>query len=222
VTSAATVVHSGQASSVRSVKEMMYPQSYEPPELPNSVGGDFDGGGFGGFGGFGGGINANAVTPSHPTDFTTREIGVILDVTPTADLDNGCIDVSLVPKVVNFDGFIDWGSPIRQPVQVPLTGLINPLASATSEISANHIYMPVFSTHTTNTSVYVADGSTIVVGGMLQDRINTVEDRTPVFGSIPLVGRLFQSNVNQPVSTAVVFFVTVHLVDPTGQPLKQR
>lgn len=217
MTSAATVVHSSQASSVRSVKEMMYPQSYEPPELPNSVGGDFDGG----FGGFGGG-NPTAVTPSHPTDFTTREIGVILDVTPTADPDNGCVDVSLVPQVVNFDGFIDWGSPIRQPVDVPLTGLVNPLASATSEVSANHIYMPVFSRYSTNTSVYVADGSTIVVGGMLQDRINTIQDRTPVLGAVPLVGRLFQSNVNQPVSTAVVFFVSVNLVDPTGQPLKQR
>ncbi len=215
VTTASTIVHSGQVSTVRSVREMMYPQSYEPPELPNSVG-DVDG-----FGGGGGG-NMNAVTPSHPTDFTSREVGVILEVTPTVDLDNGCVDVALVPQVINFDGFIDWGSPIRQPLEVPLTGLLNPLASSSAELSANHIYMPVFSRHSTNTSVYVADGATIVIGGMLQDRINMIDDKTPVLGAIPLLGRLFQSQVNQPVSTAVVFFVNVSMVDPTGQPFRQR
>jgi general secretion pathway protein D len=57
---------------------------------------------------------------------------------------------------------------------------------------------------------------------MLQDRITKVNDKTPVFGNIPLIGRLFESDISQPISTAVVFLVNVRLVDPTGQPYSER
>ena len=82
--------------------------------------------------------------------------------------------------------------------------------------------MPVFSTHKATTSLSVADGATIVIGGMLQNRIQTVDDHTPIFGELPLVGRLFQSKVTQPISTAVVLLVNVQLVDPTGKPFNKH
>jgi len=221
MTSAATVTRSGQISSVRSVREMFHPQSYEPPELPNSVGNDINdinnGGLFGG-----GGRIPMAVTPSHPTDFKVREIGVTLEVTPTADPDKRYVEVMLAPSVVDFDGFINWGSPISEPATVPLAGVLNPLAARSTEITANRILEPVFSVHQMNTSVSVADGSTIVLGGLMQDRINKVQDKTPIYGNIPLIGRLFESEVTQPVTTAVVFLINVRLVDPTGQPYNQR
>ena len=218
MTAASTVTRSGQISSVRSVKEMWYAQAYEPPELPNSVGGDVNDIN----GGFGGGGNVFAVTPAHPTDFKMREIGVILEVTPTADPDKRFVDVQLAPSVVDFDGYINWGSPINEPLTVPAGGLINPLRARTTEITPNRIMEPVFSANRINTTVGVADGATIVLGGLLQDRITKVNDKTPMLGSIPLIGRLFESDVSQPVSTAVVFLINVKLVDPTGRPFSER
>jgi general secretion pathway protein D len=221
VTAASTVTRSGQASSVRSVKEMWYAQAYEPPELPNSVGDNGDN-----FNNFNNNNNNGrtpfAVTPAHPTDFAKREIGVILEVTPTADADKRFVDVQLAPTVVDFDGYINWGSPINAPVEVPAGGLINPLRARTTEVTPNRIMEPVFSVNRVNTTVGVADGATIVLGGMLQDRITKVNDKTPVFGNIPLIGRLFESDISQPISTAVVFLVNVRLVDPTGQPYSER
>jgi len=82
--------------------------------------------------------------------------------------------------------------------------------------------MPVFSTHKAATSLSVADGATIVIGGMLQDRVQTVEDHTPLLGELPVVGRLFQSKANQPSTTAVVMLVNVQLVDPTGKPFNKH
>jgi general secretion pathway protein D len=219
-TAASTVTTSGQASSVRSVREMRYPQAYEPPELPNSVGGDND---FNNNGGFGGGGRApNAVTPSHPTDFTTREIGTILEVTPTADPEKRYVDVALVNTVTDFDGFVDWGSPINEPVTRTFAAVVNPLNARAVQISPNYILQPVFSMNRTTTSVSVADGQTIVISGMLQDRINRVNDRTPGYSRLPLIGRLFESDIDQPSSTAVVFMIKVRLVDPTGQPYNER
>lgn len=219
MTAATTVTHSGQQSSVRSVKEMFYPQSYEPPELPNSVGGDLNDPN--NFNNIGGGRAPFAVTPSHPTDFTMREVGIILEVTPTAGPDKRFVEVTLAPQVVDFDGFVNWGSPISEPTTLPAFGLINPLAARSVELTPNRILEPVFSANRMNTSVTVQDGQTIVLGGLMQDRMVTVEDQTPILGSLPLVGRLFQSDVTQPVTTAVVFLVHVKLVDPTGQPYNQ-
>ncbi|MDB6077229.1 MAG: hypothetical protein JWO82_976, partial [Akkermansiaceae bacterium] len=36
-------------------------------------------------------------------------------------------------------------------------------------------------------------------------------------GDLPLVGRLFQSEAYQPVRTAIVILVTVHVVGPDGR-----
>lgn len=225
MTSAATVTRNGQQSSVRNVREVLYPQAYEPPELPNSVGGDnndnnnnFNNNNNNN----GGGRVPNAVTPSHPTDFFMREVGVILEVTPTADADNRFVDVALNPSVVDFDGFVNYGSPINEPTTVSAVGLINPLRARAVEISPNRIMMPVFSTHKVATSVHMADGATIVIGGLLQDRIQNINDKTPIFGNLPLVGRLFESKIDQKSSTALIFLVNVKLIDPTGQPFNGR
>jgi general secretion pathway protein D len=222
MTAAATVTRNGQASSVRNVREVMYPQSYEPPELPNSVGQDNNDFNNGFNNGGGGGNIPMAVTPSHPTDFTMREVGVILEVTPTADADNRFVDVTLNPQVVDFDGFVNYGSPINAPSTVPAVGIVSPFRAQAVEVSPNRILMPVFSVHRVATSLQVADGATIAIGGLVQDRIQNVSDKTPIYGDIPLLGRLFQSKVDQKIATAVIFLVNVKLIDPTGQPFSER
>lgn len=220
MTAASTVTRNGQASSVRVVREIMYPEAYEPPELPNSVGQDNNN--FNNNGGGNSGPPPFAVTPSHPTDFTMREVGVVLEVTPTADADNRFVDVTLNPSIVAFDGFVNFGSPINAPTTVSATGLVNPFSSQAVEVSPNRILMPVFSKQQVATSLHVADGATIAIGGLIEDRIQKVDDRTPILGNIPLVGRLFQSKVDQKASTAVIFLVHVKLIDPTGQPFNGR
>lgn len=220
MTSSATVTRSGQASNIRSVREMMYPTEYEPPQLPQAsnttvivIGGGLPAAG---------NRQPQMVTPSHPTAFEKREVGVTLEVTPTADPSKRYVDVTLNPSVVDFDGFVNYGSPIFVPPDT--TGLATLTGASTSRtlLTENRILMPVFSVHRTATSLAVADGATIVIGGLLQNRVQNVEDKTRLFGEIPIVGRLFQSKVNQPISTAVVFLVNIQLVDPTGQPFNKH
>ncbi|RYD35532.1 MAG: hypothetical protein EOP85_18945, partial [Verrucomicrobiaceae bacterium] len=54
------------------------------------------------------------------------------------------------------------------------------------------------------------------------EEVQNVEDQTPVLGSIPIVGRLFQSKARKPSSTAILFLVKVDLLDPTGRPFRDR
>ena len=48
-----------------------------------------------------------------------------------------------------------------------------------------------------------------------------MEDRTPIIGDIPLVGRLFRTNTDQHIKRNLIIFVTARLVNPAGQPVNQ-
>src|SRR5207244_475557 len=49
--------------------------------------------------------------------------------------------------------------------------------------------------------------------------VQKVEDKTPILGDIPFVGRLFRSNVDQHIKRNLVIFVTARLVNPEGAPI---
>jgi general secretion pathway protein D len=51
----------------------------------------------------------------------------------------------------------------------------------------------------------------------MREDVQKTEDRTPIIGDIPLVGRLFRTNAEQHVKRNLVIFVTAHLVNPGGQ-----
>ena len=216
MTAPSTVTRSGQQASVRVIRELIYPSEYEAPQLPNSVGiiNDPNNGG-------GGGGNPSpifAVTPATPSAFEKRDVGVVLDVLPTVSQDKRYVDLQLNPSITDFDGFVNFGSPISSAVESPFPGV----APITQELTANAILLPVFSVKRANTNITIADGATVVIGGLVQERIQKVDDQTPILGDLPLVGRLFQSSATAPVRTSLVFFVNVKLVDPTGKPINQR
>ena len=63
---------------------------------------------------------------------------------------------------------------------------------------------------------------TIAIGGLMAESVQTIEDKVPIFGDLPLVGRLFTTKASKPVSTAIIFLVHVELLDPTGRPYRNR
>ena len=57
---------------------------------------------------------------------------------------------------------------------------------------------------------------------MIQDEVQKVEDKVPVFGDLPLIGRLFRSNAESHVRKNLMVFVTADVIDPFGKPLRNR
>ena len=196
------VTRSGQAATVSVVREFIYPTEYEPPELPNRI-----------LSGSGG---AFPVTPATPTAFEKRDVGIILEVMPTVSADKRFVEIELNPSITDFDGFVNFGSPINAP------GSDEDGDATTVEITRNAILMPVFSAQRAKTNLTVADGSTVVIGGMIQEKIENVEDKTPLLGDLPIVGRMFQSKAVAPVKKALIFLVNVQLLDPSGHPINAR
>jgi general secretion pathway protein D len=130
--------------------------------------------------------------------------------------DGVTIDLNLVPQVVEFEGFINYGSPINA-IGVNTVGVIS--RSAPVLLTENVINQPVFSTRKVTTNVSVWDGQTVVLGGLMREDVQKTEDKTPIIGDIPLIGRLFRTNVDQHIKRNLVIFVTARLVTPGGMPL---
>jgi general secretion pathway protein D len=51
----------------------------------------------------------------------------------------------------------------------------------------------------------------------MSEEVQRTEDRPPLRGDIPLVGRLFRTNAEQHIKRNLVIFVTARLVNPGGQ-----
>src|SRR5205809_1325323 len=204
---------SGQRAVIEIVREFRYATQYTPPQFPSITGG----------GGGTGTVSISVVTPTTPTAFETRNTGVTLEVEPVVGPDGVTIDRKLVPQVLESEGFINYGSPIfgiSPPATSlnPITGVTSLLTSPSVLLTQNVINQPIFSTRKVTTSVSVYDGSTVVLGGLMREDVQKTEDRTPIIGDIPIVGRLFRTNVDQHLKRNLVIFVTAHLVTPAGTP----
>src|SRR5207249_2950270 len=138
---------SGQRAIIEVVREFRYPITFTAPQVPSI---NLPSGGTNNV------AILSAVTPTTPNTFETRNTGVTLEVEPVVGGDATTIDLNLIPQVVEFEGFINYGSPIFG---------INPnLISGTTVpqilLTPNVINQPIFSTRKVTTSVSVYDGQT--------------------------------------------------------------
>ncbi len=201
---------SGQRAIIEVIRELRYPRTYTPPQVP-SIGTTTT---------TGSQVVPVVVTPTTPQDWETRNTGVTLEVEPIVGGDATTIDLNLVPQVVEFEGFINYGSPINAVGVNTAGGVIS--TSVPVVLTENVINQPVFSTRKVTTSVSVYDGQTVVLGGLMREDVQKSEDKVPIIGDIPLVGRAFRTNVEQHVKKNLVMFVTARIVTPAGLPLNEE
>jgi general secretion pathway protein D len=208
MTAPSVTARPGQKATIEIIREFIYPTEYEPPELPNQVGAT------GGLGGGGTGAGIFPVTPATPTAFETRNTGVTLEIEPNVGANDYVIDLRFAPEIVEFEGFINYGSPITSPAS---DAFGNPV---TVTITENRIEMPVFSSRRVSTGITIYDGHTVAVGGLMREDIQNVEDSVPILGDIPFIGRLFQSKAQNHIKSNLIIFVTARIIDATGRPVR--
>ena len=74
---------------------------------------------------------------------------------------------------------------------------------------------PAINTQSVQTQVLVDNGETLVIGGIYQQDNNRQLVRTPFFGDLPYVGRLFQNRSNTSERRELLVFVTPRILDDT-------
>lgn len=115
------------------------------------------------------------------TPSTVNE-GVVLDVTPNISKD-GTIFMSIHPTITERTG---------------------------ASVSSQGNTVPILDLRETDTVLKVRDGETIVIAGLIQDKVlrNTV--KTPL-SKIPLIGGLFTQNSRETTKTDLVIMLTPHI-----------
>ena len=120
-----------------------------------------------------------------------KDIGVLFRVTPHVN-NAGYITLDVKPEVSSI------GSSV--------------IVSSTS--------VPRINTQTTETTVMIEDGSTLVIGGLVTSREENVKKRIPLLGSIPLLGRIFTKSEIGKSKTDLLIFITPHIITPDINKVK--
>ena len=165
----------------------------------------------------GGGGGMPIASPANPSEWAVEEVGIVMRF-KVAELSEESDIIQFDQfeiKVVDFEGFINYGSPIT-------AGITNQTKIEHITLTENRIDMPVFSRRYINSNPCIYDGYTIAIGGLIEDNVQKVEDSVPVFGDLPLVGRFFRSNAESHIRKNMIVFVTAEKIDPTGKPTRMR
>lgn len=214
-------VLSGKEAVITVAQELRYPESYG--DIESNVSG---GGGGGNNNNNNGGGSSISITAGTPQDFVTRNVGVELAVTPTVNQNDDTISLNLNPRVTEFEGFVEYGGPSVAISGGSSGGLIDdvfvPGTDATVVTVPAGFYQPIFSTREMSTEVTLYDGATLVMGGLTRDEVKTVNDRVPVLGDIPGIGRLFRSEGETRQKRNLLIFVTANMISPGGSPARQN
>ncbi|MBI3392269.1 MAG: type II and III secretion system protein [Nitrospirae bacterium] len=72
--------------------------------------------------------------------------------------------------------------------------------------------IPTIVSRKANSTLMVLDGETIVIGGILQRNESDSEHGVPGLSKIPLLGRLFRSDVKSDSQTELLIFITPKIV----------
>jgi len=187
----------GKTATISISQLLRYPQSYGDTQATVSPATQ------------GGGGDGVAITAGTPQDFTVKEVGVTLEVTPTVGADDS-IALNLKPTVTEFEGFVEYGG-----TSVAITG-------STSVTVPSGFFQPIFNQRQVTTDVTIFDGATVVIGGLTREEVKSVNDKVPVLGDIPFFGTAFRSTSKSTVKKNLTVFVTANLVSPGGAPLRSN
>lgn len=147
------------------------------------------------------------ITAGTPQNFVEKNVGVEMQVTPIVEQDGRYISLKLEPRVTEFEGFVEYGGR-----SVAISG------DTTVDVPSG-FFQPIFSTREIQTEVTIANGATVIMGGLTREEVKQVQDQVPILGSIPFIGRLFRSKGETNQKRNLLIFVTANLIGMGGAPL---
>jgi general secretion pathway protein D len=78
--------------------------------------------------------------------------------------------------------------------------------------SQDPVLGPTTSKRSAKTTVVAKDQQTVVIGGIMQDRVVESVSKTPILGDIPILGNLFRQSSTHKVKTNLLLFLTPYII----------
>ncbi|MFA5352746.1 MAG: secretin N-terminal domain-containing protein [Thermodesulfovibrionales bacterium] len=137
-----------------------------------------------------------ATSVTTPTTGTTQNDSTILQTSSIQYKDTGTI-LKVKPQV-NDSGLV--ALELTQEVSSP--SLTTVLGSSQYTISKSEV----------TSNLVVQDGETIVIGGLINEKIDKARRGIPLLMDIPFIGHLFGTTVNETTKTELVILLTPHVI----------
>ncbi|MBU1888187.1 MAG: hypothetical protein KKB46_03225 [Candidatus Omnitrophica bacterium] len=176
-----------QTATIEIADEFVYPARYEPTLIKQDLNDDGD------FLDVVDGVRETRFV-NVPQGFETRDVGIILKVTPSVGIDRETITLTLNPEVSE--------------------------ATADAFTFSGEVKLPKFTTRNLSTNVVVKNGDTIVLGGLIKETRTNTRTKTPILGDLPLIGGLFKKNSDSVERKNLLIFVTATILSQKGEMLK--
>ena len=137
----------------------------------------------------------------YETDMTTttytstkqeEEIGVILSITPSINLEKNEITLNVVPELKVQVGEVE--DPV-EPKNI----------------------VPVIQSRSVQTTLKIKSGNVLVIGGLMSEEHENTDTGIPFLSGIPLLGNLFKSAERNKKLTETVIFIKATIVQPNGE-----
>jgi type IV pilus secretin PilQ/predicted competence protein len=184
--------------------------------------------------------NLGAATPTSGLSYIFQNSNFALDEIITAAEERGVGKLISKPKVItqnNQKAIVKQGTKI--PVQTIVNNTVSvQFVDAVLELDVipqitadGTIYMdvdvkndqidssiprvqgiPAIDTQESNTKVLIADGGTVVIGGVIVTQQRTDVQQVPLLGSLPVVGNLFKHTTVSSTAQELLFFLTPRIL----------
>ena len=201
------ITQNGNTAILRVVTERYFPESWDPPEI--NTDGNNNGGGTAI-------VSAAVVTPSLPVFGEPTDLGVVLEVTPQVDPDGVSIELELKPQVVEFVRLEDVFN-----TTLFTSTVVAGVPTAVTAVPAR-FDMPILSSRSIDTRIKMWDGESVVIGGLLKEKVISWNDNVPYLSDIPLLGELFKNEGDARIKQNLLIFVSARLVNNAGLPIREN
>jgi type IV pilus assembly protein PilQ len=128
--------------------------------------------------------------------FTFKDIGVNLKVTPQVN-SQGFIRLALEPEISSLGDVVSLGA------------------------GAGGANIPQILTKRVKTTVSLADGNTLGIGGLISVSKGSTKTQIPFLGSIPLLGRLFSTDAPNENNSNLLIFITAKAVSANNAKVEE-
>jgi len=115
-----------------------------------------------------------------------QDIGIILNVTPHITAER-LVEMDVTPEISTLTA-----------ETVPISDTVN---------------AQVIAKRSAQTRVVVADGKTVVIGGLMEDNNTESVSKLPLLGDIPVLGALFRRTIKDKTKTELLIFLTPYVIE---------
>ena len=142
--------------------------------------------------------NTNTTTTTFTTTLQSVPVGFVMNVTPQIG-DNDSVMLNIRPSISSIQSFVPDPNPT----------LANPCGFGVTNCSIPAITsnIPVVRTREMESVIRVENGNIAVMGGLIEDRVENVDNTVPGVSRIPIFGELFKQRRDQATKTELVIFL---------------